>query len=216
MIMDFNRDDRLQKYVVIDFETCSTNLASLENKVWQLGVLIFQGDKILDEQERFVKWEPLNISKQAALITKFNKAEYQKKWEDQEIVFDYLTELLYDPNNKILFHNGLAFEVYLYNNWRKIMGKDSDWSYLNRCIDTNAIAKGIKKEIKYNPKSDFLCYQYSMLSIVEKGLKSSLSSLGKEFSIKGIDFDNLHRALEDCRLTRLIWNKLKYQIDLAI
>ena len=44
--MELLRFNKAQKYMIFDFETCSLNLGSLENKPWQLAFLIIENDKI--------------------------------------------------------------------------------------------------------------------------------------------------------------------------
>jgi hypothetical protein len=37
------KDDKKQKYICFDFETCNLNLLSPDNKPWQLSYIIAQG-----------------------------------------------------------------------------------------------------------------------------------------------------------------------------
>ena len=46
-----------------------------------------------------------------------------------------------------------------------------------------------------------------------KGVRTNLSSLGKEYEINH-DYDKLHDALVDLELNIKVWNKLKWQVDL--
>lgn len=214
MLSNFLRDNDDQNFVIMDFETCSTSLVNPDNLVWQLGVLIAKGKEIVEEKEFFVRWEPLKITPGAAQVTKFNKAEYLEKAEDPKIAFDYITEKLYNPKYRIIYHNGLGFENYLYKIWCNKMGYKIDWSFLHRVIDTDALARGIKKGIKYLPRTDFLAYQYRMSSIIEKGMKTNLAALGRENKIE-FPYENLHSALADVRLNKLIWDVyIKHQVDI--
>ena len=80
-------------------------------------------------------------------------------------------------------------------------------------IDTNCVAKGVKMGLSYAPNDDLLAYQYKMYHKKQKGLKTNLTALGKEFEI-GHDYDNLHNAIVDLKLNLKIWNKLKWQIEI--
>ena len=214
MLSNFLRDNSSQRYLIVDFETTNTNQVLSTNRVWQVGLVQCKGKNIIQQDEIFIRWNPLNISKGAAQVTKFDIREYNEKAVDPKEPFDMLTSYLYDKDYRIIFHNGLGFEVYLYNIWRKLMGYKSDWSYLSRTIDTDALARGIKKGIKYQPGDNFLAYQYRMSSIIEKGLKTNLTALGKENKIE-YDYENLHRALNDCILNKLVWEKyISYQVDI--
>ena len=89
-----------------------------------------------------------------------------------------------------------------------------DYRHLTtKVIDTNCIARGVKYDLPYKTEDDFTCYQYKILNTRRKGVKSSLTALGREFDIDH-DYDNLHNALVDLKLNLKVWNKLKWQIDL--
>ena len=46
-----------------------------------------------------------------------------------------------------------------------------------------------------------------------KGVRTNLSSLGKEYEIDH-DYEKLHDALVDLQLNIKVWNKIKWQVDL--
>ena len=53
-----------------------------------------------------------------------------------------------------------------------------------------------------------------MINIVQKGLKTNLTLLGKEAGIE-FDYNNLHDALNDVRLLQLIWDKwIKWNVEI--
>ena len=82
-----------------------------------------------------------------------------------------------------------------------------------KLIDTNCIARGVKMEIPYKPEEDFTEYQYRIVNTRRKGVRSSLTALGKEFNIDH-DYDKLHNAIVDLELNLKVWNKLKYALEL--
>jgi flagellar assembly factor FliW len=51
-----------KKFIVFDYETCSLNLASLDNKPWQLAFLICSHDKIEKKYDFYFSWYYLKIS----------------------------------------------------------------------------------------------------------------------------------------------------------
>lgn len=204
----------LNKAIFWDLETCNTNLVWKENKAWQLGLIVIEKGEITERHSRFVKWESLLISDGAAKVTHFNKQIYEEKAEDATLILDLLESYIYNPEYLLLGHNILGFDVYVHNIWRKNLGRKTNYSYIQRCLDTNALAKGIKKGIKRKSGENLLAYQYRMSSIIEKGLKTSLGHLGKENKIE-YDYDNLHDGLADVILNKLIWDKyIKFNISL--
>ncbi len=205
------------KHFYWDFETCSVNLVSPTNLIWELGLLVCDGTQITKEIKRYIRWEPLPITEGAARVTKFHLKE-QEYWDtaiSPKEALDEFESYLYDKGNWAKGHNVLGFDIYLHNIWRKKLGKKPDWSYLNRVIDTDAVARASKAGYKYQHKEDLLAFQFRAGSIIKKGNKTNLTDLAKEYKIEGVDFENLHQALEDVRLNRLVWETgLKWTIDI--
>ncbi len=110
-------------------------------------------------------------------------------------------------------HNGLRFDIYLLKGYAEYMGED--WSFLlDKVIDTKSVAQGIKMNRPYIPDNDdWMEYQYQMAEARVKGIKTNLTSLGKELGIAH-DYDHMHDALVDLGLNLKVWNKLKYQLEL--
>ena len=54
---------------------------------------------------------------------------------------------------------------------------------------------------------------FRFANYVEKGLKTNLTALGKEFRIN-VDYENLHRGGNDIKLNMLVWDKLKLIIEI--
>ena len=84
---------------------------------------------------------------------------------------------------------------------------------MHKIIDTNCLARGIKYDLPYKQEQGLLTYQYKVVHERRRGVKSSLSYMGKEFNIKH-DQNKLHNALVDLELNVKVWNKLKWQIDI--
>ena len=127
-LLRFNKD---QKYIVFDFETCNLNLASLDNKPWQLAFIVAQGNKILEKHDYYIAWDDLKISAEAAKITGFSRSKYDKQKKDPKEVLSHFEKYLYDEDYINLGHNIFGFDIYIHNIFRKNLGIPSDYSYIN-------------------------------------------------------------------------------------
>lgn len=207
-MIDINKNTR---FIVSDFE--SENLHQRYNRPWNLSYVIFQNNKILEEHDYFIWWPDLKMSKGAAEATKFDPKEYKEKAEDPKVVFNKVKHIFYpDKPTKdwIVFHNGLNFDVYMLRNWFKEIGEwRGEKEYIFRFLDSNAIARAAKNNNKAD-KNHFLSWQYKWANTPQKGIKTSLTTLGKE---QGVEFDEtkLHRGLPDVRLNAQILNPILYQ-----
>ncbi len=174
------RFDKKQKYLVLDTETEGLNL--IKSKPYQVSWIIAQGDTILEKNNRYIWWEDLNMSEDAARITRFNKDFYKSKAEDPKVVWGDFCKELYNPEYKIVGQNLLGFDVYMINVWRKLMGLGSDHSYIDRIIDTLSLARAIAKEDK--PDFDnFICWQYGWNSF-----SNGACERGKQHYLKSTTF----------------------------
>jgi len=207
------RYNKTQKYICFDFETCHLNLLSKENKPWQLSYLIAEGGKIVKKSDNYINWENLNISEDAARITNFNFEKYKTLRRNATVVLDSFEEYLYDPSYIIVGQNLLGFDVYIHNIYRKLLRKGSNFSYIPRILDTNCIAKAIKKQLQ-PPKNESLIYwQYRLNDFRERGLKTSIKTQLKEYKI---DFDEnkLHDSMYDVEMNFKIFQKQLWQIEI--
>lgn len=178
--------------------------------------LVCEGDQIKEKYNLYIKWPNLKVSKGAAEVTGFDPNIVKEKGREPKEVLAILESYLYDPEYLSIFHNGISFDLYLHNIFRKNLGLSSDYSYLLRCIDTHALAKGIKTGNLYTGPigKDFLTWQYKMLSFRKKGLKTSLTTLGRENNIEFLESE-LHSGLNDCILLFNIWHKwIKWNIEI--
>ena len=210
------RDNKKQKYAIIDGESCNLNLGDLENKSWQWGILDCKGEEIIQSHDLLIKWPKLNVSKEAAKHTRFSQDNIDKHGIEPKRALDILDSYIYNPEYKLIIHNGLGFDVYLHNIFRRNLGLKTDYSYIYRILDTNCLAKGIKLGIKYEGKNekDLLMYQYKLFYTIQKGLKTNLTLLGKENEID-VNYDELHNSLNDVILLKLVWNKyIKWRLEI--
>lgn len=204
------RYNRNQKYIIFDTETEGLNL--VKSKPWQAAWIVAQGNKIIKKYDKLIYWDDLNVSKDAARITGFSQSYYEKNAEDPKKVWDEFSKYLYDDSYKIVGQNLLGFDVYMIDVWRKLIGEPLHQDYINRIIDTKAIATAIAKESPV-PNHDFIYWQYRWLNHRERGLKTSQLTLLKKYEI---DFDpkRLHDALYDIEMNFEIFHKQLYDIEL--
>ena len=205
------RFDKKKTYVFIDCETLNLCLNSCHNLPWQIGMIKLVGSKIVDQKDIFIKWDTeLKISEDAARITRYNQKKIDKLGVEPEEIFATIEDWL-DDADYIMGHNTLGFDIYLIKDYYKYMGKSAEHLY-PKLIDTNALAKGIKMGIPFKNGDDLMEYQYMTYHKRQKGIRTNLTALGKEFDID-VDYDNLHDAVNDLMLNIEVWNKLKWQID---
>jgi hypothetical protein len=120
-----------------------------------------QGNKKIDEKNFYLKWQTdLKISQDAARITRYDHKKVQKEGHDPKEVFATIKDWL-DHADYIIGHNILGFDIYLIKEYYKYMGCSSH-HLINKLIDTNTIARGIKYGIPYNPIEIITEYQYKI------------------------------------------------------
>ena len=210
--MNYLRDNPDQIYMILDTETESLALIG-KNRPWNISWLLYQNGKILEQHDRFIWWDDLNMSKGAAQVTRFNHEEYKKKAEDAGKVLDDFEVYLNNPEYIIIYHNGTNFDQYIIKNWCEDLGRKNDYSYLDRAIDTNSLARAIKKGVKKIERKDWKLMNFRFGNYREKGLKTNLTALGKEFNI-AVNYDQLHGGAADIVLNIKVFDQLKYQIEI--
>lgn len=206
------RFNKKQKYICFDFETCDLNLMSLNNKPWQLSYIIAEGPKIIKEKDCYIKWSDLKLSEEARKITRFDDEKYSRLAQDPLKVLKDFESYLYNEDYIIIGQNLLGFDVYIHNIYRKLLGFETDFSYINRIYDTNCVAKAIKKEIKPVKNGSFIYWQYKLNDYRERNMRTSIKAQLKQYKI---DFDEnkLHDSLYDVQMNFKIFQKQIWQID---
>jgi len=204
------RFNKKQRYVVFDTETEGLNLVT--SRPWQVAWLLVEGDKIIDKRDFFIHWPNLNVSEGAARVTGFSYNDYAKKSHPPNLVWEKFAEDLYDKNNLIVGQNLLGFDVYMVNIWRKLMGMDADYSYVDRIIDTKSLATAIAKDIPVE-RENFINWQYRLLNHKERGLRTSQATLLKKYNIDH-DPQRLHDALYDIEMNFKIFKKQLFDLEI--
>lgn len=207
---DLLRFNYEQKYLVVDTETDGLNLVN--TKPWQISWITAKGKQIKSKHDHFLKWDELNVSAGAARVTGFEYESYSRKAEDPLKILNEFWEVLSDPSYIVIGQNFLGFDVYAINSWRKWCGLKSDFSYVERVIDTRSLAMAIGIGHKQITKGD-IHSQYRFLNYRDKKIKSSQGYLLKQYNIEH-DPTKLHNALYDIEMTfKIFWQQIQ-QIDI--
>lgn len=202
-------------YGFCDLETYNLGLNFVNNRPWQIGIIEVKGDVITATQDIIVNWLNdcpwLKIKPDVAAKNHYNEVAVRKIGFTPKEGFQKTWEVL-KRVDKIIMHNGLKFDLYLLRAWAEENGED--WHFLTaKIIDTKSIAQGIKLGLPYNPKDDWMEYQYRMANSHVKGVKTKLSILAKEYNIP-VDEVRLHDAIYDLEVNKAVWDKLKFQIEI--
>lgn len=206
------RFDKKSTFVFIDCETLNLCLNFCQNLPWQVSMIKAVGGKKVDEKDLFIKWDTkLKISEDAKRITRYSQDKVDRLGKTFDQVFPIIENWL-DSCDYLMGHNILGFDIYLIKEMYLLKGKRID-HLVEKIIDTNCIAKGIKFPVEKMPNEDLIDYQYKLLHTRRRGVKTNQTALGKEYKIEH-DYERLHDAIVDLELNLKIWNKLKFQIDI--
>ena len=206
------RFDKKSTFVFIDCETLNLCLNFCQNLPWQVSMIKAVGGKKVDEKDLFIKWDTkLKISEDAKRITRYSQDKVDRLGKTFDQVFPIIESWL-DSCDYLMGHNILGFDIYLIKEMYLLKGKRID-HLVEKIIDTNCIAKGVKFPVEKMPNEDLIDYQYKLLHTRRRGVKTNQTALGKEYKIEH-DYERLHDAIVDLELNLKIWNKLKFQIDI--
>lgn len=200
------------KFIFLDFET--TGLHLLRSQPWDVSWHIHHGKNFVERHQYFFKIPNLKISEGAARVTGFNQKVLDEKGRDPKYIIDLLDSYLYNPEYIIVAANILNYDIFIHNAARLNLGYKTDYSYIDRIIDTNAISKSYFLQRKPpEDKKDFLPFQFRMQNFKQKGLKSSNATMAKEFGI-ALDETKLHGADYDVEITKEVFFNLVDVVDL--
>ena len=189
------RFDKKKTYCFLDCETENLCLSREHNLPWQIGMIKVKGDKMIDSKDFYVGWErELHVSKEAARITRFSPTKYKEKALPAEEVFPTIKDWLENCDH-IIGHNFLGFDLYLIKGYYEFMGEDYT-PLTEKIIDTMCVARAIKLGLRLRSNESLLAWQYKTLGVRKKGMRSSLTALGKEYKIDH-DYGHLHDAIVD-------------------
>ena len=206
------RFDNKSTFVFIDCETLNLCLNFCQNLPWQVSMIKSIAGKKVDHQDLFIKWNTsLKISKEAKMITRYDQKKVDRLAQSFNDVFPIISDWL-DSCDYIVGHNILGFHIYLIKEMYLLKGRRID-HLVEKIIDTNCIAKGVKYPIPKMNNESLIDYQYKLLHTRKKGVKTNQLALGKDYKIEH-DYDRLHDAIVDLELNLKIWNTLKFQADI--
>jgi len=205
--------DEKQKICYFDCETQGLNLLT-DNKLWELGWIVVQNNKILEQHSYYLRWENFYLAPYLVNKLHFDREKYEKEAKDPKEVLDIFEKYLYSNEYIISGFNILNFDVYIVNQLQKLCGKKTNYSYIPRVLDIHALYKMYLLDIPYNKKEDnLLALQYKVLSILKKGVKTGIDAAAKNLQLSAPD-EFRHTAIFDCLITNEIWNKIKYKLNL--
>ena len=202
-----------QNYLFFDFETCWLNLGSLDNKPWQLGFIVINNGKIVKKKDYWIRWSDLKMSEAAAKMTGWTQVVYDKKAEDAKMILAEFEHYLYDESYINVGHNILGFDIYIHGIFRRCLGKNPDYSYIKRSIDTLCLAKAIKNEIKFSQNDNFFNWQYRLNNMIDRKSKKKLMDLCKDYDIS-IDESKLHDAMYDIEQNYEVFKKMLWEVNI--
>jgi hypothetical protein len=209
-INDLLRFEIAKKWLIFDFETEGLNLFSA--KPWQLSYVIFDHKKPEYKFNKFPFWPDLAVSKEAAQKTRFDYERYKSVATDPLEVLNEFESYLYDDDYYISGANLVNFDIYIHNNYRRLLGKKPNFSYIERIFDIQSIQKAI--EIGYH-KPDSIsnaCWNFKMANFHQKGIRVSVQALCKKYNIE-YDTSQAHDGMWDCMKTFEILSKQLYALN---
>lgn len=200
------------KVIIADFET--EGLHGARSRPWELAFVVYHGNKLVAEHDLFPYWTDLDVSPGAKVVTRFDFQEYSRRASDPKKCREIFLSYRNDPSYYIIYHNGVRYDSMIDAVWAREIGEKPDYSWMERLIDTNCIAKAQKLGIKpdISSRKNFLAWQFRMSSIVKNGLKTSLTTCGKEFKIE-YDYTTLHRGANDTKLNKLVFDKQLWTVE---
>lgn len=200
------------KILVADTETESLNLHLA--RPWQLGFTELEGTKIITEENIFIKWPDLRVSKGAARITGFNYDEYISKAVEPEEAVAKLIPYLENEEYALMGHNWLGFDAFLIRGLLIRTGNWKGWQqFINRVWDTLALGRAWRRNLEVD-RENFLAFQFKQMGKPPKGEKKcNLMALAKDLGIE-VDESRLHEASYDVFLNYQVGNKLCYKLDI--
>ena len=165
-----------------------------------------------DKADYWLKWDDINVSEGAAKVTGWTQKKYEDKAVDPEKPLRHFEEYLYNDSYLKVGHNILGFDVYMHGIARRLLGKQPDYSYLPKLIDTLCLSRAINNDIQLQKGDDFLHWQYKMLSLRKAKGRNRLIDLCKQYDIK-FNEKKLHDALYDIEKNYEVFKKLIWNIE---
>lgn len=197
--------------LLFDCETEGLNLGF--SRPWQLSWSVYLNNKEIEAHNHYLKWPNLKVSEGAAINTGFQQSVIDEKGEDPNEIITLFESYLYDKKYLICGANILGYDVMILNHCRKFCGRKTDYSYIDRCYDTNALSKAYKQGLKIKESDNFVVWQYKMLNTRIKGMKTNVGAMCEEFNIP-FEEEKRHDAVYDNFLTYKVFKELIFKMDI--
>ncbi len=203
------RMNKKAKFCIFDFETEDLNLYS--SKPWQFACVCATQEAIHKKVDVFLKWDNLNISKEAEIITRFDRLRWEAHGKDPKEVFLKINEE-FDKADWIGGHNILGYDIHVYRRCCRRLGIKA-LPIQKKMIDSFACGKGLKLDLFFKPGDKFLSYQIRLLNniVMKKGF-ATLAAFAKLYDIP-TDESKLHDALYDVEINWEVLKKMLWQIE---
>ena len=169
-----------KKFIFWDLE--SNGLHLHYTRPFEISYLLYQGNRFQKEKQIFLKYPVYKIRPEIAKHTHYDKNKIDEIGIAPKSGLQDVLSYLLDPEYHIVFSNGLNYDCMVFHNSCKELGLECGYSWLPRCYDINALFKGMKLGRKVD-NDNLLAYQLSCNNVVQKGLKSNLQYMAKEFNI---------------------------------
>ncbi|MDO8610074.1 MAG: hypothetical protein Q7R95_05970 [bacterium] len=204
----------LNKHILtFDLETSGLNLNF--DLPWEIAWSIHHGYKLIENRQYFLKWPGgLKVSDGAARVTNYNPFKIEQEGKEPKEIIDIFCKFLFNKEHIIVGANILGYDCMILNSARKLLGYSTDYSYLERCYDTVALAKAYKQNTQFKKEDNFLAWQYRLLNTKVKGLKTSNSTMYKELTGNEIDHTKLHSGIYDIGLTTTVFFELMKKTEI--
>lgn len=183
------------KYLFIDTETGGT--IPTKHSLLQIGLIVWDcNNGIIAQQDYYIKSKRYVVTKEAMSINKFDRHIHNNKAEEPKIVIEkmiaflkeYFDENIYMP---IIGHN-IQFDVSFLQDFFKRNNKSFYQYFSHRLIDTYSV--------------------YKTLSLA--GRIENINSSSEAFRYFGIKIENRHTAIDDCKATVALFEKLLQLLSL--
>lgn len=201
---DFSLKDK--RIILFDTETEGLNLRT--SRPWQIAWVEMKNGKVLNKEMHYLAWDNLNVSKEAAAVTGFDKRVYDAKKEDPKKIIDKFWNLIHQPDIILAGQNIIGFDIFILNIARKCIGYLEDYSFLYKCIDTVPLSRAYLLNFHRSENETMIEFCYKLLNFKPKGrISVKLSSMLDKFGIKYKE-DKLHDALVDTEMTGELFIRL--------
>ncbi len=197
------------RFLSVDFET--EGLSPRFSKPWQVGWTLTENGKILESKQYHLQIPGLKVGADAARITHFNLSDHNRLARPPEEVYEEISKLWFDESIFLVLQN-FYYDFNMMKNLERIIGIDRWYNLNHRVYDTIALSKAYKLGLTPpKDRKDYIKWQFSMLNFKQKGLKTSLGLMCREFNIE-FDEGNAHESRYDTIKTAELFQKLIWAV----